>query len=151
MTRKILKKNGMVMYRSSVRSLTLDELGHLQGDTSLSLMIVLSWILPGQTSTNLRLGFCAGVFNWDELTSSLRYQYCPLTCARREKATWKLSFTCLHTWGYITMQELFLIPLTPLLIWVSSSRLTGRPCMVMLMSFICASVVNHDITKVMGQ
>jgi hypothetical protein len=38
---------------------------------------------------------------------------------------------CLHTWGYITMQELCLIPHTLLLIWVPSSRLTGSLCMVM--------------------
>jgi hypothetical protein len=71
--------------------------GLFAGDTSLSLMRVLSWILPGQTSTNLRLVFCAGVWNWDALTSSLRYQCCPLICACREKATWKLYSMCVHT------------------------------------------------------
>jgi hypothetical protein len=49
----------------------------------------------------------------------------------RVKATWKLSSMFLHTWGYITMQELCLIPHTPLLIWVPSSRLIGSLCMVM--------------------
>jgi hypothetical protein len=36
-----------------------------------------------------------------------------------------------HTWGYITMQELCLIPHTPLLIWLPSSRLIVSLCMVM--------------------
>jgi hypothetical protein len=49
----------------------------------------------------------------------------------RVKANWKLSSMCLHTWGYITMQELCLIPHTPLLKWVPSSRLSGGLCMVM--------------------
>jgi hypothetical protein len=40
----------------------------LQGDISLSLMRVLSWTLPEQTSINHRLGFCAGVWSWDTLT-----------------------------------------------------------------------------------
>jgi hypothetical protein len=105
--------------------------GPFAGDTSLSLMRVLSWTLSEQTSINHRLGFWAGVWSWDALTSSLRYQCCPLTCVRREKATWKMSSMCLHTWGYITMQELCLIPHTPLLIWVFSSRLIGSLCMVM--------------------
>jgi hypothetical protein len=35
--------------------------GPFSGDTSLSFMIVLSWTLPEQTSTNNRLVFCAGV------------------------------------------------------------------------------------------
>jgi hypothetical protein len=36
------------------------ESGPFAGGTSLSLMKFLSWTLPEQTSTNLRLGFCAG-------------------------------------------------------------------------------------------
>jgi hypothetical protein len=75
--------------------------------------------------------FCAGVWRWDALTSSLKYQCCPLIFVFRVKATWKLSSMCLHTWGYITMQALCLIPHTLLLIWVPSSRRTGSPCMVM--------------------
>jgi hypothetical protein len=37
------------------------------------------------------------------------------------KDTWKLSSMCVHTWGYILIQKLFLIPLNPLLTWVPSS------------------------------
>jgi hypothetical protein len=68
---------------------------------------------------------------WDALTSSMKFQFCLLTFDLRVKATRKLSSMCLHTWGYITMQELCLIPFTPLLKWVPSSRLIGIPCMVM--------------------
>jgi hypothetical protein len=84
-----------------------------------------------QTSISSRLGFCAGVWSWDALTSSLRCQCCPPIFVCRVKATWKLSSMCLHTWDYITMQELCLIPHTPLLVWVPSSRLIGSLCMVM--------------------
>jgi hypothetical protein len=72
-----------------------------------------------------------GVWSWDALTSSLKYQCCPPIFVCRVKATWKLFSMCLHTWGYITMQELCLISRTPLLIWVPSSILTGNLCMVM--------------------
>jgi hypothetical protein len=77
-----------------------------------------SWTLPEQTSISFRLGFCAGVCSWDASTSSLKCQCCLLTFVCRVKATWKLSSMCLHTWGYITMKELCLVPLTPLLTWV---------------------------------
>jgi hypothetical protein len=76
-----------------------------------------------------------GILRWcvelNALTSSMKYQCCLLTFPCRVKATWKLSSICLHTWGYITMQELCLIQLTPLLTWVPSSRLIVSPCMVM--------------------
>jgi hypothetical protein len=51
-------------------------------------------------------------------------------CLRR-KGHIKMSFVCLHTWGYITTRGLCLILLTPLLTWVPSSRLIGSLCMVM--------------------
>jgi hypothetical protein len=43
--------------------------GPFTGDTRLILMRVLIWTLPEQTSTNRRLGFCAGVWSWYALTS----------------------------------------------------------------------------------
>jgi hypothetical protein len=93
-------------------------------------MRVLSWTLSEQTYISHRLGFCAGVWSWYALISSLKCQCCPPIFACRVKATWKLSSVCLHTWGYIIMQELCLIPHTPLLIWVPLSRLIGSLCMV---------------------
>jgi hypothetical protein len=33
--------------------------------------------LPDQTSISRRLGFCAGVWSWDALASSLKCQCCP--------------------------------------------------------------------------
>jgi hypothetical protein len=105
-------------------------LAHLQGDTSLSLMRVLSWTPSERIYISRRLGFYAGVWSWDALASSLKYQCCLLTFACRVKAPWKLSSMCLHTRGDITTQDLCLIPRTPLLIWVPSSRLIGSPCMV---------------------
>jgi hypothetical protein len=60
-------------------------MARLQGDTSLSLMIVLSWTLQEQTSIIQRLGFCAGVWSWDAFPSSLKCQCFLLTfCLPRE-------------------------------------------------------------------
>jgi hypothetical protein len=105
--------------------------GTFAGGTSLSLMIVLSWTPSERISTSYRLGLCAGVWSWSALKSSLKCQCCLLIFACRVKATWKLSSVCLYSWGYITMQELCLTPLTPLLIWVPSSKMIGGPCIVM--------------------
>jgi hypothetical protein len=85
----------------------------------------------GQTYISRRFGLCAGVWSWDALASSLRCQCCPHIFVCRVKATCKLSSMCLHTWDCITIQELCLIPHTPLLTWVPLSRLIGSLCMVM--------------------
>jgi hypothetical protein len=55
--------------------------------------------LPGQTSTNLRLGFCAGAWSWDALTSSLKCQCCPIIFVCHKKTNCKMSSMCLNTWG----------------------------------------------------
>jgi hypothetical protein len=54
-------------------------LAHYQGDTSLSLMRVLSWTPSGRIYISHILGFCAGVWSWDALTSSLKCKCYQLT------------------------------------------------------------------------
>jgi hypothetical protein len=60
----------------------------------------------------LQIGILRWCVDWDALTSSLRCQFCPPIFVCHAKATWKLYSMCLHTWDYITMQELCLIPQT---------------------------------------
>jgi hypothetical protein len=62
-------------------------------------MIVLSWTPSEQISISRRLRFCAGVWSWDALTSSLKCKFCLLTFACRMKATWKLSSMCVAYLG----------------------------------------------------
>jgi hypothetical protein len=46
-------------------------------------MRVLSWNPSERAFSSHRLGFCAGMWSWDALTSSLKYQCCLLTFACR--------------------------------------------------------------------
>jgi hypothetical protein len=97
-----------------------------------SLMRSLSWTPSRLTSSSRRLVSCAGVWIWGALTSSLRFQCCPLTFACRVKVTWTPCSVCVPTLRCIKTLGLCLTLLTYLLTWVPSSRLTGSPCMVTL-------------------
>jgi hypothetical protein len=65
-------------------------MAHVQGGTSMSLMIFLSWSPSGRISISHRLVFCVGVWSWDSLTSSMNFQCCLLTFYCRVSTTWCL-------------------------------------------------------------
>jgi hypothetical protein len=109
-----LKKNASASFEATYRA-EIDE----------SLVLGPKW----KTNSSPRLGFCAGVWNWAGLTSSLKCQCSPTFCVCRVKATWMLCITCLHTCPCTTMQGWCLTLLILKLICVLSSRPIGSPCM----------------------
>jgi hypothetical protein len=87
------------------------------------------WTPKWQTTSSPRLGFCAGVWNWSRLTSSLKCQCSPPFCVCRVNATWMMCITCLHTCPCTTMQGWCLTLLILTLICVLLSKPIGSPCM----------------------
>jgi hypothetical protein len=86
------------------------------------------WAPKWQTTSSPILGFCAGVWNWAGLTSSMKSQCSPPFCVCRMKATWMLCITCLYTCPCTTMQWWCLTLIILTLICALSSILIGSPC-----------------------